>query len=58
MKRDLLVMSGGILALGLVMWTFWGNPGATPRMHTVQTLNQDPNVKLVSEQSPYMRTER
>lgn len=60
MGRDLLVISGGIVALGLVGWTFWGNPeiGTVPRMHTVQSLQSDPNLKLVSEHSPYMRNER
>jgi hypothetical protein len=58
MKRDLLVISGGVFALGLVMWTVWGNPENVPRVHAVQSLEPDPNLKLVSERSPYMRTER
>jgi hypothetical protein len=58
MKRDLLVIGVGMLAVGVVTWSFWGNPRGTPRMHTVQMLDKDPNVKLVSEHSPFMRTER
>jgi hypothetical protein len=60
MKRDILVISGGMLAVGLVGWTFWGNPdsGSIPRMHTVQPLQVDSNLKLISERSPSMRTER
>jgi hypothetical protein len=60
MGRDILAMSGASLALGLIGWAFWGNPpmSAEPRLPTAQSLNQDPNLKLVSEQSPYMRSER
>ena len=58
MKRDLLVMSRGMLAVGAVVWLFWGHPENVPRMHTVQEINAAPELKLVSERSPYMRTER
>jgi hypothetical protein len=61
MKRDLLVMSGAVLALGLVMWTFRGNPemSSAPNVRTVQSFDTgDPDLKFVSERSPYMRTER
>jgi hypothetical protein len=56
MKRDLSIISGGILAFGAVLWTLWGNP--EPHLHAAQALQADPNLKLVSEGSPYMRTER
>ena len=60
MKRDLSLVSGGILGLGLLSWAFWGNPQtlAVPRMHTVQIPHDDPDLRFVSERSPYMRTER
>jgi hypothetical protein len=61
MKRDLLIMSGAILALGLVMWNFWGNPemSSSPSLHTAQSFEpSDPDLRLVSERSPYMRSER
>jgi hypothetical protein len=60
MGRDILIMSGATLALGFIGWAFWGNPpmSAEPRLSTAQSLNQDPDLKLISEQSPYMRTER
>ena len=60
MRRDLLLICNAILALGLISWTFWGNPemGSVPRMHTAQSLEADPNLKLISERSAYMRTER
>jgi hypothetical protein len=58
MRQDLLVISGGMLAFGIVVWAFWGNPPNVPRMHTGQEMKADPELKLVSERSPYMRTER
>lgn len=30
MKRDVLVISGGMLAVGVVVWAFWGNPEIAP----------------------------
>jgi hypothetical protein len=59
MRRDLMVIGGASLLLGLITWALWGNPeSSVPRMHTVQSLGADPNLKLISEDSPYMRTER
>jgi len=61
MRRDLLVISGAIMALGLVMWTFWGNPEMTsvPNVRAVQSLEPaDPDLLLATEKSPYMRSER
>jgi hypothetical protein len=57
-KRDLLAICVGMLAVGVMTWSFLGNPRGTSRMHSVQMLDKDPNVKLVSERSPFMRTER
>jgi hypothetical protein len=60
MKRDILAISGGMIALGAVMWIFWGNPVNAPPRAPIghQDLAADPALKLVSEHSPYMRTER
>jgi hypothetical protein len=60
MKRDILAIGGGMIALGAVMWIFWGNPVSTPRTQVgqQQQLAADPALKLVSEHSPYMRNER
>jgi hypothetical protein len=59
MKRDVLAISGGMITLGAVIWIFWGNPEHVPRIHAgSQELGADPALKLVSERSPYMRTER
>ena len=58
MRHDISLVGGGIIAVGFIAWVFWGNPdpGPTPRVHSVQPLDSD--LKLVSERSPYMRTER
>ena len=62
MKRDLWVLSGGTLAVGCVVWVVWGHPESLPRMHTTTfqeiEIKADPDLKLVSERSPYMRSER
>ena len=58
MKRDIGVMSGGILAIGDVVWVFWGNPASATRTSAVHKMNVAPELKLVSERSPYMRVER
>lgn len=58
MRRDLLALTGGMLAVGATVWAFWGNPDNPSRLRTVQEIKADPELKLVSEQSPYMRNER
>ena len=59
MKQDVLAISGGMVALGAILWIFWGNPAHVPRVRfESQALAVDPGLKLVSERSPYMRTER
>jgi len=60
MKRDIGVISGATLAIGVVMWAFIGNPESTSRARTstTQKLDVAPELKLVSESSPYMRSER
>jgi hypothetical protein len=60
MKQDMLIVAGGIVATGLAMWSLWGNPpkhGAA-KVLVVQQLDADPDLKVVSERSPYMRSER
>ncbi len=47
-----------MLAVGAVVWTFWGNPQTAPPPHTVQEMGAEPELKPVSERSPYMRTQR
>jgi hypothetical protein len=58
MKRDLLIIICGMIVVGAATWTFWGNPRKAPRMHTVQEIGAEPELRLVSERSPYMRNER
>jgi hypothetical protein len=59
MKRDILAISVGMIALGAVMWIYWGNPVNPPRTQVTQPqLVADPDLKLISERSPYMRNER
>jgi hypothetical protein len=58
MKRDLLICSTVALAVCLIISRLWGSPevNTAGRLHNLQS--SDPNLKLVTERSPYMRTER
>jgi hypothetical protein len=60
MTKDVLVICAGVLLVGLGAWGLWGNPqNAKPaKTQAVRTLADDPVLKLVSEKSSYMRTER
>jgi hypothetical protein len=58
MQRDLLIIGAGMIAISIITFSSWKDPGIVPSMHTVQTLDQDASVKLVTERSPYMRSER
>jgi len=60
MRQDLLIVAGGIVATGLTMWGFLGNPPkhSAPRVLVVQQLDAGPELKAVSARSPYMRSER
>lgn len=59
MKQDLCVGVGGVIAVGLAIWGLWGNPRhSAPKEHVAQHLSVDPELKIVSERSPYMRSER
>jgi hypothetical protein len=58
MQRDAFVIAAGTLAVGALIWTFWGNPENPPRMHATHDLTVDPEQKFVPERSPYMRNER
>jgi hypothetical protein len=57
MKQDLIRLTVVSLSLGVIVWAIYGNPES--RAHTAQSVRADPqNLKLVSEQSPYLRAER
>jgi hypothetical protein len=60
MGRDLLTMTAISLAIALTAWIIWGNPEehSALQMQTAQWVKADPELKRVSEQSPYMRSER
>ena len=58
MKRDFLVISAGVVAAYFVASSFWLSPAKMARMVTHDQLDLDQDLKLVSEQSPYMRNER
>lgn len=60
MKRDIGVISGVTLAIGVIMWAFVGNPESAGRSRTSVAHKMDvaPELKQVSEDSPYMRSER
>jgi hypothetical protein len=54
------MISGATLAIGMIMWAFAGNPESASRARTSGSQKMDiaPELKLVSERSPYMRSER
>jgi hypothetical protein len=54
MKQDLFIGVSGIIAVGFVIWSLWGN--SSPKAQFAHELSAE--LKRVSEQSPYMRTVR
>jgi hypothetical protein len=60
MGRDILILGGATLVIGIVTWMVWGNPSMNgePRLPRAQSLNQSSDLQLISEASPYMRDER
>ena len=59
MRQDLFLVAGGITAVGLAMWSLSGNPHhSAPKAQVAQELNVDPELKRITELSPYMRSER
>ena len=46
-------------ASGFIAWVVFANPQkSSPRLEASQSLSADPDLRLISERSPYMRTER
>jgi len=64
MVRDLLIIAAAAIVLGMTVWSVLGNPQKRSlqknlvRLETSHSLNVDPDLRLISERSPYMRTER
>ncbi|WP_156908655.1 hypothetical protein [Bradyrhizobium murdochi] len=60
MTKDMVAIGAGMLVVWLAVWSIRGNPEneSLARTEAVRVLADDPALKLVSEHSPYMRTER
>ena len=62
MRRDVLTLTGVSLATALMAWIIWGNPEeaqhSARHIQTAQWTKPDLELKRISEQSPYMRSER
>ena len=60
MTKDFVAIGAGMLVVGVGIWGLWGHPQhATPaETQEARILADDPALKHVSEQNPYMRTER
>jgi hypothetical protein len=58
--KDFVAVGAGMLVVGLGVWSLWGHPqNARPaETREARILADDPALKLVSEENPYMRTER
>jgi len=55
MRQNVFMVGGGIIVLGLVVC---GLSGARATSHRRRRSGVDPDLKLVTERSPYMRSER
>ena len=60
MTKDFIAICAAMLVVGVGVWGLRGNThGTSPETtETVRVLADDPALKLASERSPYMRTER
>ena len=60
MTKDFIAICAAMLVVGVGVWGLRGNThGTSPETtETVRVLADDPVLKLASERSPYMRTER
>jgi hypothetical protein len=60
MTKDIIAIWAGTLVVGVGVWGLLGNTHSTRPEATemVRVLADDPALKLASERSPYMRTER
>jgi hypothetical protein len=58
MRQNLFMVGGGIIVLGLVVVACGVARHIAPKAQIRQELNVDPDLKLVTERSPYMRSER
>ena len=60
MTKDMIAIGAGMLVVCLVVWSLRGNQeNVSPaKTEAARILADDPALKHVSEESPYMRTER
>jgi|1185.fasta_scaffold56002_2 hypothetical protein len=58
MERNLWVLSAAFVFLGLLVWILAANPQKSSLRTEAQTLSAGPELRLISERSSYMRTER
>ena len=60
MVRDPWTFAAALFAFGVIAWVVVAERPQrnSPRSETSQSLSADPNLRLVSEHSEYMRTER
>jgi hypothetical protein len=60
MTKDFIMIWAGMLAVGAVAWSYSGDRQGTEPVRTeaARLVADDPGLKLYSEKSSYMRTER
>lgn len=60
MVRDPWTFAAALFAFGVIGWVVVAErPQKSPvRLETTPSLSADPDLRLISERSPYMRTER
>jgi hypothetical protein len=60
MVRDPWIIAAALLAFGVIGWVVVAErpPKSQVRIEAARTLAADPDLRLVSERNPYMRTER
>jgi hypothetical protein len=58
MRWDLFIVGGGIVAVGFAIWCVCGNPSHSAQTAQVAFDSVHPEFKLITERSPYMRSER
>ena len=60
MTKDFIAICAAMFVVGVGTWSLRGHTHGTgpEKTETVRVLADDPALKLASERSPYMRTER
>ena len=60
MVRDLWTVAAAQFALGVIGWVVVAErpPKNQGRIEAARSLAADPDLRLISERNPYMRTER